>query len=117
MSSHSHALDLCIFASLFPGGPCLTTASGVYNATNTDGVTTYNQTFVPHGPWLTPTGIQPGRYAKVSAQIDARNEKPIAGAQPASSSRSSTPRAYSWLALASARRGLRATVGSLVLCS
>jgi hypothetical protein len=42
----------------------------VYNATNTDVVTTYNQTFVPNGPWLTPTGIQPARSAKVSAQID-----------------------------------------------
>jgi hypothetical protein len=42
----------------------------VYNATNTDVVTTYNQTFVPNGSWLTPTAIQPARYAKVSAQID-----------------------------------------------
>jgi hypothetical protein len=31
---------------------------------------TYDETFVPNGPWLTPTGIQPARYAKVSAQID-----------------------------------------------
>jgi Carboxypeptidase regulatory-like domain len=42
----------------------------VYNATNTDVVTTYNQTFVPNGSWLTPTAIQPARYAKVSAQFD-----------------------------------------------
>jgi len=42
----------------------------IYNATNTDVVTTYNQTFVQNGPWLTPTAIQPARYAKVSAQID-----------------------------------------------
>jgi hypothetical protein len=42
----------------------------IYNATNTDVVTSYNQTFVPNGQWLTPTGIQPARYAKVSAQFD-----------------------------------------------
>ena len=43
---------------------------GIRQATNTDVVTIYDQTFVPNGPWLTPTGIQPARYAKVSAQID-----------------------------------------------
>jgi hypothetical protein len=42
----------------------------VYNVTNTDVVTSYNQTFVPGGSWLTPTGIQPARYAKISAQFD-----------------------------------------------
>ena len=42
----------------------------VYNATNTDVVTGYNQTFVPNGAWLTPTDIQPARYVKVNAQVD-----------------------------------------------
>jgi outer membrane receptor protein involved in Fe transport len=42
----------------------------VYNLTNTDVVTSYNQTFVPGGSWLTPTGIQPARYVKLNAQID-----------------------------------------------
>jgi hypothetical protein len=42
----------------------------IYNATNTDVVTTYNQTFVPGGAWLTPTAIQPARYVKVSAQVE-----------------------------------------------
>jgi hypothetical protein len=42
----------------------------IYNATNTDVVTSFNQTFVPNGAWLTPTGIQPARYAKISAQFD-----------------------------------------------
>jgi hypothetical protein len=41
-----------------------------YNLTNTDVVTTYNQTFVPNGAWLTPTAIQPARYAKLNVQID-----------------------------------------------
>jgi Carboxypeptidase regulatory-like domain len=42
----------------------------VYNVTNTDVVTGYNQGYVFGGAWLTPTSIQPARYAKVSAQFD-----------------------------------------------
>ena len=42
----------------------------IYNATNTDVVTTYNQNFVPGGAWLIPTAIQPARYFRVSAQLD-----------------------------------------------
>jgi hypothetical protein len=42
----------------------------IYNATNTDVVTGYNQTFVPNGPWLTPTDIQPARYVKGNVQFD-----------------------------------------------
>ena len=43
----------------------------IYNLTNTDVVTTYNQTYSPTtSTWLTPTAIQPARYLKVSAQFD-----------------------------------------------
>jgi hypothetical protein len=42
----------------------------IYNATNTDVVTAFNQSFVAGGSWLTPTAIQPARYAKISAQFD-----------------------------------------------
>ena len=42
----------------------------VYNLTNTDVVTGYNEAFVPGGAWLRPTAIQPARYARISAQID-----------------------------------------------
>ena len=42
----------------------------IYNLTNTDVVTSYNQTFVAGGAWLTPTAIQPARYVKISAQFD-----------------------------------------------
>ena len=41
----------------------------VYNLTNTDVVTTFNQTYTATS-WLTPTAIQPARYIKVSAQFD-----------------------------------------------
>ena len=42
----------------------------VYNLMNVDVVTAYNQTFVPGGPWLTPTALQPARYARISMEID-----------------------------------------------
>jgi hypothetical protein len=43
----------------------------IYNITNTDYVTSYNQTYAPNATtWLTPTGIQPARYARVGVQID-----------------------------------------------
>jgi hypothetical protein len=42
----------------------------VYNVTNTDVVTTFNQNFVAGGAWLTPTAIQPARYVKISGQFD-----------------------------------------------
>jgi hypothetical protein len=42
----------------------------IYNLTNTDVVTGYNQTFTPGGSWLTPTEILPARYAKANVQID-----------------------------------------------
>ena len=42
----------------------------VYNLTNTDVVTGYNQNFVANGAWLTPTEIQPARYAKINVQFD-----------------------------------------------
>jgi hypothetical protein len=41
----------------------------IYNLTNTDVVTTFNQTYTSTS-WLTPTAIQPARYVKVSAQFD-----------------------------------------------
>jgi hypothetical protein len=41
----------------------------IYNLTNTDVVTTFNQNFTATS-WLTPTAIQPARYVKLSAQFD-----------------------------------------------
>ena len=42
----------------------------LYNLMNVDVVTAYNQTFVPGGPWLAPTALQPARYARLSLEID-----------------------------------------------
>jgi len=42
----------------------------LYNLMNVDVATAYNQAFVPGGPWLTPTAIQPARYARFSMEVD-----------------------------------------------
>jgi len=42
----------------------------IYNVTNSDVVTSYNNAYVPNGAWRTPTTIQPARYVKLNAQID-----------------------------------------------
>jgi hypothetical protein len=41
----------------------------VYNLTNTDVVTAYNQNYTATS-WLTPTEIQPARFAKINVQFD-----------------------------------------------
>jgi hypothetical protein len=40
----------------------------IYNATNTNAIQNYNQTFGP--AWLTPTSILTARFAKISGQFD-----------------------------------------------
>jgi len=42
----------------------------LYNVLNVDAIQTYNQTFVPGGAWLLPTGILAARFAKITAQVD-----------------------------------------------
>jgi hypothetical protein len=42
----------------------------IYNALNSSAVLTYNNTFVPNGPWLQPLGILTPRFLKLSAEVD-----------------------------------------------
>jgi len=43
----------------------------VYNVTNTDSVTTVNNTFVANTPgWLTPLSVATARFAKINVQLD-----------------------------------------------
>ena len=42
----------------------------INNIFNSAAVLSYNQSYVPGGPWLTPTAILQPRYLKVSAQLD-----------------------------------------------
>ena len=42
----------------------------VYNLLNTDVVTGCNNGYSPTGAWLTPTAIQPARYARLNLELD-----------------------------------------------
>jgi hypothetical protein len=63
-------LDLRVAKILRVGQLRTQLSMDIYNATNTDVVTTYNNNYVPNGAWLTPTAIQPARYARINVQID-----------------------------------------------
>ena len=45
-------------------------ALDIYNALNSSAVLTYNNTFVPGGPWLQPLTIITPRFLTLSAEID-----------------------------------------------
>ena len=40
-----------------------------YNVLNSAAILTYNQAFVPNGPWLAPLSVLTPRFAKIGAQI------------------------------------------------
>jgi hypothetical protein len=42
----------------------------IYNVLNSSAVLSYNNTFVPHGPWLQPLAILTPRFLKVTAEFD-----------------------------------------------
>jgi hypothetical protein len=57
------------FAKIFRvGGRRIQAGLDMYNATNTNAVQNYNQTYGP--AWLTPTSILTARFFKISAQLD-----------------------------------------------
>jgi hypothetical protein len=42
----------------------------LYNVLNSSAILTYNNVFVPNGPWLQPNSVLTGRFARISAQLD-----------------------------------------------
>jgi hypothetical protein len=42
----------------------------IFNVLNSSAALSYNQAFIPNGPWLTPTSVLSARFAKISAQFD-----------------------------------------------
>jgi carboxypeptidase family protein len=70
-SERRNNLDLRIAKIIRYGRTRTQVGMDVYNLTNTDVVTGFNETFSPTSTtWLTPTTIQPARYIKLSAQVD-----------------------------------------------
>ena len=62
-------MDFRVAKILRFGGTRSLVGVDIYNLLNTDVVTAYNQTFVPGGQWLTPTALQPARYARISMEV------------------------------------------------
>ena len=63
-------LDVRVAKALKYGRSRMSVAVEIYNALNSSAVLTYNNTFVPGGPWLRPVTIVTPRFFKVTAEID-----------------------------------------------
>ena len=62
-------LDLRVAKILRFGGTRTTVGADIYNVLNSSAVLTYNNTFVPGGPWLQPVTVMTGRFARISAEF------------------------------------------------
>jgi len=59
------------FAKVFTSGRFRTTVGiDIYNIVNSNAVLTYNNTFVPGGPWLQPLTVLTPRLLKITAALD-----------------------------------------------
>jgi hypothetical protein len=63
-------LDVRVAKTLRFGRARTLIAIDAYNTLNSSAVLTYNQTFVPNGPWLQPLTILTPRFLKVTAEVD-----------------------------------------------
>ena len=52
------------------GGSRANVGVDIYNLLNAATPLSYNQAFIPNGPWLTPTSVLSARFAKLSMQLD-----------------------------------------------
>jgi hypothetical protein len=62
-------LDVRVAKTLTFGGTRSTLALDLYNALNSSAVLTYDNTFVPGGPWLQPMSILTPRFLRFTAEI------------------------------------------------
>lgn len=62
-------LDFRIAKNLRFGSTLSMLSVDLYNVMNANAVLTYNQTFVPNGPWLQANSILTGRLARISAEF------------------------------------------------
>ncbi len=63
-------LDLRLAKNIRRGRFRMIAGLEIYNVLNADAVLTYNNTFVPNGPWLQPLTVQTRRLFKVTTDID-----------------------------------------------
>jgi hypothetical protein len=63
-------LDFRVAKILRFGRTRTTVGVDLYNALNSSAILTYNNGFVPGGPWLQPNSVLTGRMGRISAQFD-----------------------------------------------
>ena len=63
-------LDFRVAKILRLGRTRTTVGVDLYNVLNSSAILTYNNVFVPNGPWLQPNSVLTGRFARISAQFD-----------------------------------------------
>ena len=63
-------LDFRVAKILRFGRTRTTVGVDLYNALNSSAILTYNNAFVPGGPWLQPNSVLTGRLARISAEFD-----------------------------------------------
>ena len=63
-------LDLRVARTFRMGRVRTTVGLEVYNALNSSAVLSYNNTYVPQGPWLQPLAILSPRFLKFTGEID-----------------------------------------------
>ena len=62
-------LDLRVAKILRFGRTRTTVGADIYNVLNSSAVLTYNNGFVPGGPWLQPLTVMTGRFARIGAEF------------------------------------------------
>jgi hypothetical protein len=63
-------LDLGIAKIVRFGRTRTKVGADIYNVMNSSAILTYNNVFVPGGPWLQPNSVLTGRLVRISAQFD-----------------------------------------------
>jgi hypothetical protein len=63
-------LDLRVAKTLRFGRSRMLLAVDTYNVLNSSAVLTYNNTFVPDGPWLQPQTLLTSRFFRITAELD-----------------------------------------------
>ena len=62
-------LDFRVAKILRFGRTRTTVGVDLYNVLNSSAILTYNNAFVPGGPWLQPITVLTGRFARISAEF------------------------------------------------
>jgi len=62
-------LDLRLAKILRFGDSRTTIGADIYNVLNSSAILTYNNVFVPGGPWLLPNSVLTGRLARITAEF------------------------------------------------